>query len=277
MLLVASCFLAGCGAAVHNKAVHNKIDATKVQANSPKGYVPMDAQRVARRWPITLRNADVVPVTAICYHEVGASAKDKMSISAEAFRTHIQQYKQAGYTLINVDDLAEIQAGKKPAPKNPLLITFDDGYTNNYTHALPITVAEGVRATVFMVSGKIGTGNRLTVDELKEMHKNGWAIGSHTVNHENLVPMSEQEIEFELKNSRETLEQQLGCKVNAVAFPCGKADDRVIRMAQKYYPLGFFANVNPNRKETRWTYNRFGVFQWNDNINSIFEQKQPKI
>lgn len=253
------------------------IDGNAVELNLLKDYKPMNAKQVEEYLPITNRAALTPRITAICYHEVGADGKDLYSVSDTVFRTHLREFKQAGYTFINVDDLAEVLEGKQKLPLNPLLITFDDGYTNNYTHALPVLEAEGAKATVFMVSSKIGVRNRLTIKQLQEMHSKGFAIGSHTVNHENLVPMSQEERISELKNSKQQLEKKLGFKIRSIAYPCGKANNEILQEAGKHYTVGFFANVNPKRKETVLSYNRFGVFKWNEHINSIFTQPQPKL
>lgn len=251
------------------------IDGNAVELNLLCDYKPMNAQQVEAYLPVKNRDPLAPRITAICYHEVGAEAKDLYSVSDKAFRTHLREFRQAGYTFINADDLAEIVEGKQKLPPNPLLITFDDGYTNNYTHALPILEAEKAKATVFMVNSKIGVRNRLTVGQLKKMHAKGFAVGSHTVNHENLVPMSSEEMASELKNSKAQLEQKLAFPIRAIAYPCGKANEEILREAGKHYTVGFFANVNP--KETVLAYNRFGVFKWNEHINSIFTQPQPKL
>ena len=127
--------------------------------------------------------------------------------------------------------------------------------------------------TFFVVSSTVGNVNRMTADELREMQANGMAIGSHTVNHESLAGMADAEIEFEMRRSREALEKLLGRPVYALAYPEGKVDKAVLDKVGKYYEMAFLASVAPEKKQTLYTLQRYGVFSWNDRIESIFRNR----
>ncbi len=172
-----------------------------------------------------------------------------------------------------MDDLRRCLAGEAVLPEKALLIAFDDGYADNYRYAYPILLDEQVPGTFFVVSGTVGNENRMTADELREMQANGMAIGSHTVNHENLADMTDAEIEFELRQSRESLERLLGRPVCTLAYPGGKIDEDVLDMAEKYYDMAFLASGAPEKKQTLYTLQRYGVFSWNEHIESIFRNR----
>ena len=216
---------------------------------------------------------DVPAVTVLCYHEVRPDRGDDiMNVKPEAFRRHIREFKEAGFTFIDVSDLQKRAAGT-PLPEKAVLITFDDGYADNYNYAYPVLREEQVPATFFVVSSTVGNDNRMTADQLREMLANGMQIGSHTVNHEPLVTMKPEEIDFELRASRATLEKILGKPICALAYPTGKVNEAVLDKAKNYYEMAFLASVKPNQKQTMYTLQRYGVFSWNQHIESIFRNR----
>ena len=216
---------------------------------------------------------EVPAVTVLCYHEVRPDRGDDcMNVKPDVFRRHIREFKEAGFTFIDVSDLQKRAAGT-PLPEKAVLVTFDDGYADNYIYAYPILREEQVPATFFVVSTTVGNDNRMTADQLREMQANGMQIGSHTVNHEPLVTMNTKEIDFELRASREALEKLLGKPVYALDYPTGKVNETVLDKAKNYYEMAFLASVKPDQKQTMYTLQRYGVFSWNQHIESIFRNR----
>ena len=216
---------------------------------------------------------EVPAITALCYHEVTPGREnDCMNVKPEVFRRHIREFKEAGFTFIDVSALQKYSAGTS-LPGKAVLITFDDGYADNYNYAYPILREEQVPATFFVVSSTVGHDNRTTAGQLREMQANGMQIGSHTVNHEPLITMRPEEIDFELRASRETLEKLLGKPVYALAYPTGKVNEAVLDKAKNYYEMAFLASVKPDQKQTMYTLQRYGVFSWNRHFESIFRNK----
>lgn len=233
-------------------------------------YGPDVRPEVARLKHVKEISPGIPAVTVLCYHEVRPDRDDDcMNVKPEVFRRHIREFKEAGYTFLDVSNLRKTAAGSS-LPEKALLITFDDGYADNYNYAYPILREEQVPATFFVVSGTVGNNNRMTADQLREMQANGMQIGSHTVNHEPLVAMNTKEIDFELRASREALEKLLGKPVYALSYPTGKVNEAVLDKAKKYYEIGFLASVSPDQKQTMYTLQRYGVFKWNEHIESIF-------
>ena len=105
------------------------------------------------------------------------------------------------------------------------------------------------------------------------MQANGMKIGSHTVTHDSLSNMSAKEVDFELRASRETLENILGEPVFALAYPGGKVNETVLDKAKSCYEMAFVAAVRPESKQTMYTLQRYGVFSWNKHIESIFRNR----
>ena len=76
-----------------------------------------------------------------------------------------------------------------------------------------------------------------------------------------------------MRASRDALEQLLGKPVYALAYPAGKTNKDVLDKAEKYYEIAFLAMVLPDRKQTMHTLQRYGVFNWNEHIESIFRNR----
>lgn len=107
-----------------------------------------------------------------------------------------------------------------------MVITFDDGFRDVYTNAFPVMSEYGFSATVYLPTAFIGTAARafkgtecLTWDEVRELHKAGVEFGSHTVTHPQLRSVRAAEVEYEVRCSKETIEQELGSPVTSFAYP----------------------------------------------------------
>ena len=97
----------------------------------------------------------------------------------------------------------------------------------------------------------VGKDNRMTANQLKEMQANGMKIGSHTVNHEVLTKMNAEQIDYELRVSREQLKTMLGKPIYALAYPTGYVNSTVQSIAEKYYDMAFIASVIPDHLSLR--------------------------
>ena len=237
-------------------------------------YGPDVRQEMARLKHVREVSPEIPPVTVLCYHEVTPDrVNDCMNVKPEILRRHIREFKEAGYVFIHVGDLQKFSAGLAPLPGKAVLITFDDGYADNYNYAYPVLREEQVPGTFFVVSGTIGNNNRMTAGQLREMQTNGMKIGSHTANHENLTDMTREEIDFELRASKNSLEEILGEPISALAYPTGKVNEVVLDRAKTYYDMAFVASVSPETKQTMYTLQRYGVFNWNRHIESIFKNR----
>jgi len=159
-------------------------------------------------------------VLVLNYHQV-ANTFNPLAILPNDFSTQMAYLINNGYIPITPDELDAGLSGELTLPDKPVLITFDDGYIDNYTNAFPILKAYGIRATIFVVPAFVGKKNYLTWEQLAEMVQNGISIQSHTLNHTKLEELPDDEIRSELLNSKIVLEENLGITVNYLAYPTG--------------------------------------------------------
>ncbi|MBX3179278.1 MAG: polysaccharide deacetylase family protein [Candidatus Hydrogenedentes bacterium] len=161
----------------------------------------------------------------LTYHSIGYRAHE-MNVTPEAFAD--QMAWLASHT--NVIPLAEAATGG-----GGVALTFDDGYQDNFIHALPILERYGFPATIFVVSGCLGaalpgdldsqTGRILSPEEIQTLRQRGIAIGGHTRTHPRLSALSPGAQSAEIGGCKADLEAVLGETIDAFAYPYGSALD----------------------------------------------------
>lgn len=168
--------------------------------------------------------------TVFMYHHIKpTSEKDDFTVTPEVFEKQVKYLLDKKYTFIGLEDL---NAGKKI--KKPVMITFDDGYIDNYKYIFPILKKYNVKAVIFLIAGHIDIApDYLTWQQVLEMEKSGLAsFGSHGLTHTNIRRMEESLALKELKESKSILEAKLGHSVTAFCYPfgAGGTDKRVRKL-----------------------------------------------
>lgn len=165
-----------------------------------------------------------VPILA--YHMV-SDEPEIYSVDSRDFETQMSYLAAQGYTAISLAELFDATGGKARLPAKPVVITFDDGYEDNYSQALPIMEKYGMKATVFVIAGSVGQPGYLSWQQIQEMHNRHTEIGSHTMTHMALNELSPAERRQEIVDSKILLEQHLGTPVEFLAYPYGQFDTAI--------------------------------------------------
>jgi len=180
------------------------------------------------------------------YHHIAeAGATDDavrrdLSVAPSRFAAQLEYLARQGYHTISLSDLvAHLQTGA-PLPTRPVVLTFDDGYADNYTHAFPLLRQYGFRGIFFVITDFLDRDGYMTWAQVKEMHKAGMEIGSHTLNHPDLSRLPPQQARRQLRESLLVLEARLGKPARFLAYPSGKYNPEVLRLAQE---VGYQAAV----------------------------------
>ena len=173
-------------------------------------------------------------VLVLNYHKIDHTFIS-LSVRPEDFDAQMKYLRDNGYHTITPDELYESLAGNGELPENPVLITFDDGYEDNYTNAYPILKKYGFKATIFVVTGFLDKHKKgyLSWDEAREMNKNGINIESHTVNHRSMTDLSDDELRMELVESKKKAEAELGHEVGYIAYPTGTYNLHIAQMVKE--------------------------------------------
>ena len=149
---------------------------------------------------------------------------EKYSIPIKEFREQLQYLKANGYETISMRDFVLAKKGKQVLPSKPIILTFDDGYEDNYTTLLPMLEEFGMKATVYMITNNIGKKGYLTIEQLKDMERRGVEIGSHTANHIPLTELSPEKQTEEIKLSKLGLEWKGLKTIYTFSYPNGAYD-----------------------------------------------------
>lgn len=180
---------------------------------------------------------DAIPI--LLYHRVGDHS-DQLTVSVEHFRRDMQSLVDGGYRSLSLEQFRDFRAWRSSLPDKSVLITFDDGYIDNYTNAFPVLQAMSLAASFFVITGPEDPQNRMTPAQQREMAAYGMSFGSHTVSHRPLGEMVGAEAGRELVRSRQTLEDQLGRAVDFIAYPRGSYSAETLALAQQAgYQGGF--------------------------------------
>ncbi|WP_394903212.1 polysaccharide deacetylase family protein [Clostridium butyricum] len=179
-------------------------------------------------------------IPVLYYHSVDENAANEVTITPEKLKEQLDYINDNNYVTITMTELYDHIENNKPIPEKSILITFDDGYMNNYTEAFPMLKELNMTATIFCVGNSLDGSYYLSEEAIKEMSDYGIDIESHTVNHVHLDTMSYDEQLLELKNSKNILEKITGKEVLSLAYPFGDYNDNTIKAAKDAgYKMGF--------------------------------------
>lgn len=187
-------------------------------------------------------------VPVICYHSIGKdpTGKSPIIIPVEKFRQYLQTIKDDGYTTLTMAELNDYLFNDKPIPEKSVVLTFDDGYLDNYTNVFPILKEFNMKATIFVISTYLDGVSYMTPNQIKEMSDYGIDIESHTVTHKRLSELSYEEQLKELKDSKETIEKITGKPIIAIAYPEGKFNEDTKKATiEAGYSMGFTIDRGP--------------------------------
>ena len=207
----------------------------------------------------------------LMYHEVTDQQPEELhAVSRTAFAAQMRWLHTAGYQTVALADwLQTASSARLRQTGKSIIITFDDGYRDNHTHAWPILAEYGFSATIFLVTGRMGHSSDwrsgslsraplLTWQEARELAATGIRFGSHTVNHADLNAAPPAVAEQELRASRADLQQALGVAVDHLAYPYSRFNAQVKDLARQagYHtacscPTGYVGGANHDPYDLR--------------------------
>ncbi len=192
----------------------------------------------------------VVPI--VMFHHVDTYSHEELNtISPKKFEKIMAFLKNHHYQVIRLEQLVDaINHHTKLAPRS-VVLTFDDGYDNNYTYAFPILKKYQFPATIFVISNFIGKEDFLTPGHIKEMVNSGLIdIGSHTKNHVYLPGIKDRNSTVdEIAGSKSDLEKFLGRPVDYFCYPSGGFNSDIQSIVHQ---AGYKAACTTNRGHDKY-------------------------
>jgi peptidoglycan/xylan/chitin deacetylase (PgdA/CDA1 family) len=179
-------------------------------------------------------------VAVLGYHRFENPARDSLAITPEMFRRQMQQLKDAGITVISMEDFLAWRRGEKEIPEKSAVITIDDGFNCTYHRAWPILQEFGYPFAIYVYSDYISKGGRsITWEQLAELRDAGVHIGAHSVAHDFMTrprrvtpPNYEEWLENEFTQIRNEIREKLGVEATTFAYPYGVHNEAVREMGR---------------------------------------------
>lgn len=188
-------------------------------------------------------------VRILNYHSIRSDMKTRgfghSSISGRVFSAQMKYLKEKNYNVIDLDDFIQWKENGRPIPPKTVILTFDDGFADNYVNAFPIISRYSFRAVLSVITEYVDgatpfpwliqdplknrdrrqTGLPLSRTQIKAMRQFGMTIASHARSHRNLSGLDKNEVKEEIFGSKKDLENMLGETVKYFTYPYGSWGD----------------------------------------------------
>lgn len=213
-------------------------------------------------------------IPILLYHRVGAEPDD-LTISVKHFEQDMELLSYGGYNALSLEQVKEhLQGNSLSLPSKPIVITFDDGYLDNYTNAFPILQKYSMVASFYIITGMVGNNDRLTISQIREMETAGMDFGAHTVTHRSLAELIPREVVTELNQSKFDLEQIIGKSVDFISYPCGSYTSETLEIAHRAGYLGGFSVQDGFAEFSNpLTIRRIPIFHYDRSIAYVMAKK----
>jgi peptidoglycan/xylan/chitin deacetylase (PgdA/CDA1 family) len=213
--------------------------------------------------------ARTLHVPILMYHYISSPPADAdvyrrdLSVTPAQFESHLKYLVDAGYHAIALDDLLYALAQGRELPAKPVILTFDDGYEDNYTNAFPLLQKYHVVGHFFVISDFVNQERPgyMTWSQIEEMAAAGQRFGSHSRDHPSLKGKSDDYLVWQALGGQEALAEHLGQHPHWISYPAGEYDDRTIAV---YQSAGYWGGLTTQQGATH-------------TLDGIFELKRVRV
>ncbi|HVB19746.1 MAG TPA: polysaccharide deacetylase family protein [Candidatus Paceibacterota bacterium] len=199
--------------------------------------VPVDATQIV---PPSTASTTRINLPILVYHIVRPSyPNDDQAVRAlaqtpDVFNAQMQHLRDAGYHVVSFDDLENHFQSGAPLPVKPVIISFDDGWGDQFRYAFPILQKYHYTATFFVFVNSIGTRGFLSWNDLRTLRNAGMSIESHSLSHPYLTKITDPAVLWrEIDESKRILEKNLGTTINEFAYPFGQYNATTTALVKK--------------------------------------------
>lgn len=207
----------------NNKPIENIQDNEIAQES-----VKEEPLKIETKEPVLETSTPIVMYHHIKFCDNNCNDIEKgLSVSPEIFDGQMKYLKENNWESIKLNDLFY----KYDQPT--IAITFDDGYKDNLTEALPIMKKYELVATIFIISDMVGNEGYLNWDEIKELKNAGWEIGVHSATHPNLATLGTEDLKYQIIEAKKKIDENVGINTNSFSYPAGKYNQEVINIVKE--------------------------------------------
>ena len=214
----------------------NNSEEIKPVVETPKSEVKKLPEEIKKKLSRATSSATFrVPILMYHYVEYVQDKKDTirqaLNINPYVFEQQVKTLSDAGYTFMTAKELGEVLDGKNQMPKNPILLTFDDGHWDFYTDVLPILKKYNAKATSYIITGFIGGSDFMNQEQIRGIIDSGLVdVGAHTVHHVSLKKQPLLRVQTEVADSKAMLENTFHIRVVSFAYPNGAFDMQAVQV-----------------------------------------------
>ena len=202
-------------------------------------------------------------VPVLNYHQVNDEKHSALTLHVDQFREQMEYLHNQGYNTITLAQLYDYLENGTELPNKPIVITFDDGYVDNYNNALPILKEYNMKATLFMISDAANTPGFVSTEQMHQMEAGGFDIQGHTNHHKILTKIAPTELPDALLGGKTSLEGILGEPIEYLAYP-GGFNDMLVQYVSKQSGYKMAFTVQPGTVQpgdNLYALNRLAIFQ----------------
>ncbi|GAA3402308.1 polysaccharide deacetylase family protein [Paenibacillus hodogayensis] len=234
------------GNAVHGSAA-TPIDGAHGSATTPVNGVQGSAATQPTA-PVKPQRAKFsIPV--LNYHSIGVEPDNNAVLDPRKLDEQMAYLADQGYTALTLRQFIGIWDGAANVPAKPVLLTFDDGYTDNYTEALPILQKYGFTATLFVSPGMVGQdGYFADWEQLRALRDAGWDIQPHGMTHPYLHKLTAEEQRSEIAESIRLVKEQMGVDTEVFCYPYGMRNKDTLKLLEEH-GVRFAFTIDQGRTE----------------------------
>jgi peptidoglycan/xylan/chitin deacetylase (PgdA/CDA1 family) len=187
---------------------------------------------------------DEAGLRVLTYHRVNdAHPRDRLSVRPDAFAVQMEVLARSGRPVLPLAEAVPALGGTAPLPSDAIALTFDDGFQDNFTHALPVLERFGFPATFFIVTALVGSESTLERyrdcceadrildwEQVREMRARGQAIGGHGRTHREMAMLSEADARAEAHGCADDIAAETGERPSLFCYPRGSESVGVRRI-----------------------------------------------
>ncbi|MFL5895796.1 MAG: polysaccharide deacetylase family protein [Thermoleophilaceae bacterium] len=236
-LVAVSLLVASVGAAlvvVHDsRRRHSPAPTTQVRQRQRHRHRRHGRRPALRPVPAQVRGSAArrMRVPILMYHVVGrrppTAPYPQLWVTPPAFAAEVRALRRAGYWAITLRRAYDGWQRGAALPRRPIILSFDDGYSADYTHVRPVLRRMGWPGVLNLELDNVGPGG-LTAHEIRALIASGWEVDSHTISHPDLTSVDAQRLRYELVASRRELRRRFGVRADFFCYPSGRYNSAVI-------------------------------------------------
>ncbi|MBX7231102.1 MAG: polysaccharide deacetylase family protein [Bdellovibrionales bacterium] len=235
-------------------------------------------------------------IPILMYHKIPEkklNSRHRIFVEKSKFHWQLKGLRLLGFKSTNFSQLKQawfLEKSYKELPKKPILITFDDGYQDTLTNALPLLEQFGFQATLFLLADQKIANNQwdlqndphetpsplLNAAERKKISSHSLIeIASHGLDHKHLGLLNKESILHQLEQSKKDLEKELNVSINCFAFPYGDRPTEASTLAAQSYEFA----VNTDEGGFHFADDRHSLFRVNifpeDGFFALWKKTSP--